>query len=153
MDDGVPYKVIIRKLGPAGQHLNEDNLSNWRLGGYQDHLKAHAINERAQIQTQAAAEIVRESGTPDPARLQQVCSQIALLQYIDTIAELGEQCARESLKRNPAKFITLLNACCNMSNANIALEKHRLAQVPANVPRADAPNAPTTPAAPEPIRP
>src|SRR5271166_6144938 len=54
LDDGVPYKVIIEKLGPAGQHLNEDNLSNWRLGGYQDYLKAQAINDRARIQTEAA---------------------------------------------------------------------------------------------------
>jgi len=31
--------------------------------------------------------------------------------------------ARDSLKKNPAKFITLMNACCNLSNTNIAIEK------------------------------
>ena len=42
LDEGLPYKTIIASLGPAGQHLNEDNLSNWRLGGYQDYLKAQS---------------------------------------------------------------------------------------------------------------
>src|SRR5438128_9493553 len=53
LDDGLEYKVIIKSLGPAGEHLNEDNISNWRLGGYQDFLKAQAINDRARAQTEA----------------------------------------------------------------------------------------------------
>jgi hypothetical protein len=125
MDDGVPYKVIIEKLGPAARHLNEDNLSNWRLGGYQDYLKAQAINDRARIQTEAAADFVRDTAHLDPTKLKQACTEMALLQYLDTIMEHGEQCARDSLTRNPAKFITLMNACANVSNANIALEKRR----------------------------
>src|SRR5204863_918610 len=125
---GVPYKVIIQKLGPPGQHLNEDNLSNWRLGGYQDYLKALAINDRARTQTEAAADVVRETGHLDPSQLQRVCSEIVLLHYLDTLMEHGEQIARDSLAKNPAKMITLINACCNLSNANIAIEKHNSRQ-------------------------
>src|SRR5436305_1690239 len=62
IDDGVPYKVIIERLGDAGKHLNEDNVSNWRLGGYQDYLNAHAINDRARYQTEAAADVLRDGG-------------------------------------------------------------------------------------------
>ncbi len=47
-----------------------------------------------------------------------------MLQYMDTLLDHGEQIAHESLKKNPAKMITLINACCNMSNATIAIEKH-----------------------------
>src|SRR5437016_4838627 len=125
LDDGVPYKAIIEKLGEAAKHLNEDNISNWRLGGYQDYLKALAINDRARTQTEAAADVVRENGHLNPSKLQQVCQKMALLQYIETIMEHGEQLAQDSLKRNPAKLITLLNACSNMSNANIAIEKRK----------------------------
>jgi len=32
---------------------------------------------------------------------------------------------RSRVKKNPAKFITLINACCNLSNSNIAIEKHK----------------------------
>ena len=128
LDDGLPYKIIIQKLGPVGLHLNEDNLSNWRLGGYQDYLKARAINERARFQTEAAADLVRDAAHPNQLQLQQACSNIALLQYFNTILEHGEQCARASITKNPAKFITLINALCNMSNTAIALEKGRSAQ-------------------------
>jgi len=125
LDDGVPYKTIIEKLGDAGKHLNEWNLSNWRLGGYQDHLNAQLINDRARIQTEAAADAVRDSGQVDPAKLQQACRRIAVLQYIETLIEHGEQLAQDSLKKNPAKMITLINACCNLSNTNIATEKFK----------------------------
>jgi hypothetical protein len=130
LDDGLPYKLIIEKLGPAGQHLNEDNISNWRLGGYQDSLKALAINDRARAQTEAAADLVREAGHLDPVKLKRTCAEMALLQYLDTIIEHGERLAQDSLKKNPAKFITLMNACCNMSNANIAIEKRNWKTAP-----------------------
>ena len=148
LDDGLPYKTIIQQLGPAGQGLNEDNLSNWRLGGYQDYLKAQALNERARGQIEAAADVVRESGAISTVQLQQACGQIALLQYLETIIEYGDEVARESLKQNPAKFITLINACCNLANSSIALDEQRLrAKIPD--PQGSAPNPQ---ALPEPVR-
>ena len=149
LDDGLPYNAIIQQLGPAGQGLNEDNLSNWRLGGYQDYLKAIALNERARAQIEAAAEVVREPGAAlSLAQLQHACGEMALLQYLDTIIEHGEQAARESLKKNPAKFITLINACCNMANSSIALQKQRLCtKIPSPQHSTPTPQAP-----PEPVR-
>src|SRR5947207_591627 len=123
IEDGVPYKAIIQKLGEAGKHLNEDNLSTWRLGGHQDYLNAQAINDRARVQTEAAADVLRDSGQVDAAQLRKVCEQIALLQYLDTLLDHGDQIARDSLKKNPAKLITLINACCNMTNADLAERK------------------------------
>jgi predicted metal-dependent peptidase len=126
LDDGLEYKTIIKNLGPAGQHLNEDNLTSWRKGGYQDYLRAQIISDRAQVQTQAAADVLRETGRLDPDKLRRACGEIALLQYMETLLEHGEQIARKSLKKNPAKFITLMNACCNLSNSNIAIEKSQV---------------------------
>jgi hypothetical protein len=145
LDDGIPYKTIIERLGPPAQHLTEDNLSNWRLGGYQDYLKTIAINQRARIQTEAAADLVRDNGCVDPSKLRQACSQLGLLHYFNTLLHHGDRLTRQSLEKNPAKFITLVNACCNVSNATIALEKHRWQQ-PAD-PGADSVAAHQAPAA------
>ena len=79
IDDGVPYKAIIERLGEAGKHLNDDNIGNWRLGGYQDYLNTLQINDRARTQTEAAADVIRDNGHLGPAKLQQVCREIALL--------------------------------------------------------------------------
>ena len=112
LDDGVPYKTIIERLGEAGKHLNEDNIGNWRTGGFQDHLNSQLLAERARAQTEAAADIARETGHADAATLQKVCNEIALLQYFETLMEHGGQLAQDSLKNNPAKLITLLNTLC-----------------------------------------
>ena len=126
IDDSVPYKAIIEKLGDSGKHLGEDSLSSWRRGGYQDYLKAQALNERALTQIEAAADVIRESGDLDPSHAQRACQQFALLQYMDVLLEHGDEIARNSLKENPAKMITLINSICNMSNSSLAIEKHNL---------------------------
>jgi len=141
LDDGVPYKTIIEKLGEAGKHLNEDNISNWRFGGFKDYLHARAINDRAQVRTDAAAELLRENSNADPALLRKVCQEIALVDYMTVLLDQGEQIARDSLTKNPAKFITLLNSICKVSSTGLALEKRadRLAaQFP--VPNPSEPN-------------
>ena len=125
LDDGVPYKKIIESLGDAGKHINEDNLSNWRLGGYQDYLKAQAITDRARVQIESAAEVVRENGHTDPVKLQQVCSEVSLLTYLMTLVHHGDSLTKRALVKNPAKFITLVNACCNASNAGLARDKFK----------------------------
>ena len=105
--------------------------SDWRLGGYQGYLKAQVIYDRAAIQTQAAGYILRETQNAHPANLKQACAQIALLHYFDTLLKHGKQCARDSLQKNPAKYITLINACRNTANTTLALEKrrHKLASI------------------------
>ena len=126
LDDGVPYKVIIQKLGPAGQHLTEHNLSNWRLGGFQDYRRSQLLSERARAQTEAAAILVRDQAHLDTATLRKACADVAMLQYLETVARHGQQLADESLKKNPAKFITLINACCNLNDAELARLKQQL---------------------------
>jgi hypothetical protein len=125
LDDGILYKTIIKLLGDAGKHLNEDNIGNWRQGGYQDYLNSQLLTERARAQTEAAADIARETGHADAATLQKVCNEIALLQYFETLMEHGDQLAQDSLKNNPAKMITLMNTLCKMSHATITFEKNR----------------------------
>lgn len=39
MQDGVPYLTIIDRLGTYGVGLTENNLSNWKSGGYLDWLQ------------------------------------------------------------------------------------------------------------------
>jgi len=125
LDDGVPYKTIIEKLGDAGKQLREDNIGNWRTGGYQDYLKAQMISDRARAQTESAADLLRDSGPVSSAQIQEVCSQVALLAYLDSLIESGQTLARNSFKKNPAKMLTLMNTICNLANAGRQLDKQK----------------------------
>ncbi len=81
------------------------------------------------------------------ATLQKACTQTALMHYLDTLLEHGERLTRESLEKNPAKFITLINACCNSSSATIAEERlrwHRQA-IEQLLPRKPSPPDPASP--------
>jgi len=37
----------------------------------------------------------------------------------------GDQLAQDSLKKNPAKMITLMNTCANMASAGLAIDKFK----------------------------
>src|SRR2546430_13091892 len=89
LDNGLPYKAIIQSLGDAGKHLNEDNIANWRQGGYQDYVRAQIIKERAQTQIETAANLVRETPALQSPRLKEALTQIALLSYIETLMHHG----------------------------------------------------------------
>jgi hypothetical protein len=138
IEDGVPYKVIIERLGEAGKHLNEDNISNWRLGGYQDYRKAQVIHDRACVQAQAAADVVRDTGDIDLLKLQQVCNEIAMLQYLGALMEHGKELVQASIKKNPAKMITLINSCSSLSEAKLKLMQTDIHH--ASAPRTTSPN-------------
>jgi len=125
LDDGVPYKTIIEKLGDAGKQLREDNIGNWRTGGYQDYLKAQMISDRARAQTESAADLLREAGPVTSAQIQEACSQVALLAYLDSLIESGQTLARNTFKKNPAKMVTLMNTICNLANAGRQLDKQK----------------------------
>jgi hypothetical protein len=123
LDSGLPYKAIIAKLGPAGGHLNEDNLTNWRRGGYQDHLAAQALADRAQIQTEAAADIIRENQNFSPETLERACTQLSLLHCYNILMERGGEIASQSFKNDPAKLISLVHSLCAISAQTRQLQK------------------------------
>jgi hypothetical protein len=126
LDDGLPYKTIIEKLGEAGKHLNEDNLTNWRRGGFADYLKAQTIQQRAQAQIEAAADIARDTTDQvNTSRMREAIAQIAMLTYFDTLLDHGDHIANESLQKNPAKMITLMNSLCSMAHSARQFEKLR----------------------------
>src|ERR1043166_2758566 len=59
--DGVPYAAIIEALGEQGKSLNEDNISSWKLGGYQDFLEEQKELEETRIQEEYTLELVKQS--------------------------------------------------------------------------------------------
>ena len=42
LDDGYTYKAIIKAIGDVGAELNEDMMTRWKAGGYQDYLREPA---------------------------------------------------------------------------------------------------------------
>ncbi len=45
--------------------------------------------------------------------------------YGRALMDHGDQLAQDSLKKNPAKMITLINACCSMTTTGLATDKSK----------------------------
>ena len=125
MANGIHYRAIIQSLGEAGKGLNEDNLTNWRKGGYQDYLNAQLLQQRARAQAEAAAGAVGAVGDLDASTLERACNTLALLHYFQALKHHGGRIAQESLKKNPAKMLTLMNTICNVSHNALTIQRNR----------------------------
>src|SRR4051812_35360327 len=61
--DGVPYLDIIARLGDDASDLNEDNLSNWRAGGYQEWLREQDRRDEQNARKERAEDLAAEHGS------------------------------------------------------------------------------------------
>jgi hypothetical protein len=99
LQDGVPYAGIIASLGEAGKGLNKDNMSRWRKADHQDWLTN---------QTWHAA----LGNRPEPPAQ---TKQLALLLH-----DMDADTLVESVSRNPAKFVPVMNAVARLLNDSYA---------------------------------
>jgi hypothetical protein len=126
IDDNLPYGVIIDELGESGEGLNPQNFTNWRQGGYQDHLKQQALIERSRAQMEFAADMLKETGPNAAGQLLQTCNVVAATQMLDVIVDHGTDALKKMIIEKPLAYLTLLNTLCNMSNAAVRADQHRI---------------------------
>src|SRR5437879_2468023 len=124
--EGCEYDAILKDLGPQAAGLNHQNLTNWRKGGYQDHLDHQTLLERTKAQTEAAAELVHEMADVSVSQILEACDKVAATQLLDVIFEHGETALARTLQEQPAKYLNLMNIACNMNNSAIKAQEFRL---------------------------
>ena len=78
--EGIPYAIIIQKLGDAGKGLKPYHLTRWRKGGYQEWLKDQQRRALSRSKEQFALDILREkdAGKVHEAYLQTAAAQLCL---------------------------------------------------------------------------
>jgi hypothetical protein len=121
MDDGVPYNEIITRLGEHGKELNEDMLSFWRKGGYQDYLREQRLLEQCAARHDRVLALIAKSGQVTGF---QATQQIANTQICEAVVELGSDILREALIANPLNYFRMLNAFSRLTNGGLKCERH-----------------------------
>jgi hypothetical protein len=119
LEDGLPYRVIIDELGDAAKGLNHQNITNWLHGGYQDYLKSLETADHEKFKLEFALEFIRENPDADPSVVRRACDFIAATQLLNGVMKHGSGALKNIFQAHPAKYLTMLNTLCNISNASL----------------------------------
>src|SRR5438045_1885200 len=99
--DGISYPEILQTLGPAVAGVNEDNLSNWKLGGFQDWLRHQQRIEHIQSKQELALDILRENvGTA----IHEASRQIVAAQLCELMVDFDPILLLEYLQEKPELY-------------------------------------------------
>jgi len=113
MSDGFTYLEIIAELGPIGQGLTENNLSNWKDGGYLEWLQEQQRLDRMRVRQEFAKDLVREnSGITS----HQAASQIAALNLCDIVDDFEPAILKKALLNDAELYVKLLKAYTHLLN-------------------------------------
>jgi hypothetical protein len=121
LDDGHTYKAIIAAVGDVGLELNEDMMSRWKQGGYQDYLREQQLLEQCRMRTNRAFELM---ASPNSVNGFQATQQLAAAQICEAVAELGPDVLRQALTANPLNYFRMLNSFSRLANGGIRCEQH-----------------------------
>jgi hypothetical protein len=120
--DGVPYADIVTSLGDDGKDLNEDNLCNWRAGGYQEWLRELDRVEAQKARNEAASDYACKNGST----IHQATMQVAAANLLNLLVDLEPCALREMLERESDKYTRLLNALVRLSDGQLRCEQHQV---------------------------
>jgi hypothetical protein len=119
--DGKSYPDILSQLGPEGEGLNDDNIGNWRAGGYQDWLRQQQKVEILRSRQEFAMDIVRHE--KDATKVHQATLQIAAANLCELLIDLDPVSLQNLLQEDPDKYTRLLNTIVRLSDGHIKAER------------------------------
>jgi hypothetical protein len=73
-----------------------------------------------------AADMLKETGPNTAGQLLQTCNVVAATQMLDVIVDYGTDALKQMIVEKPLAYLTLLNTLCNMSNAAVQADQHRI---------------------------
>ena len=121
--DGVPYSQIIRTLGKDTAHLNEQNLSNWKSGGYLEWLREFYITRAIQSKYEFAQAIVDKAGDENAAG-HAVLESMAL-NLCEFLVQTDPSILREDLLSDSNKFTKFVNSMVRLAEGGVKCLVHK----------------------------
>jgi hypothetical protein len=137
--DGITYKEIIRILGPEARDINEDNLTNWRQGGYQDWLRQQQRVDQQQANYELALDLVSQNAGTTMAK---AARQIVASQICQLLLDFDPVAVAAALADKPELYTRLINALARLSEGE-STSSYRLvleAKVKATLEKEEAPS-------------
>jgi len=120
LQDGLSYRKILLQLGEQGKTLNEQNLSSWKNGGYQDWFLEQQWRQEIRLKLDLIQELAGDSGE---ANVQQASLQLAALYLFQILQRFNPANFSHNLANDPDRFFRLITLLCRLSGEALQFEK------------------------------
>lgn len=129
LDDGAQYRSVILELNRHRQRwpadmtdINEDNLSNWKSGGYQDGLLERDLQQDIGLRRDFAVTL---ADSPSDANLNDMVHQIGVLRLYHILAHFDHAAIQSKLQDDPVAYARLLNSFARLSRSAFDIDKYK----------------------------
>jgi hypothetical protein len=125
--DGIPYAKIVRKLADHGHSINEDQLSRWFSGGYQEWVQEQAWLDEMRARLDFANEILTQ---PNADRIDAASLRIAVTQMYSLLLSFDPLTLKNQLSTQPSAYSRLLSTLCKITDSLVRSERRRVSGHP-----------------------
>jgi len=129
LEDGAQHRSVINELEkhrhrwPDGMSdINEDNVSNWKSGGYLDWLHEQDIQADLRARREYAIELAKD--LPEQ-HIDDVTLQMGINLLYHVLAGLDRDLLRDKLQADPAAWCKVVNTLARLSRDAIDLRKYK----------------------------
>lgn len=121
--DGRMYESIIKFLGEKGiAGVNEQNLTNWKDGGFQDWLREQGRLSEMAAKREFALRIVQEN---EGSSIHEAGLQLAASQIFELLDGIDVPSMKEKLADDPENFSKIVSALARISKEALGFEKFK----------------------------
>jgi hypothetical protein len=132
MRDGLSYPDIIQRLGPQGEGLTPNNLSEWKRRAHQDWLVEQAFIERTRARQETPGDLVRDF---DATAVSHAALQLGTLHIFEALRDLSHS---SSDSESSSSSFSSSSSPSPSDAPSSAIDDQRLPIPPADSPRSSA---------------
>jgi hypothetical protein len=119
--DGATNNEIRDRLSFHKEELNDQNVLNWRTGGYLDWLNEQARLDDMKARREFAMEIVK---TNEGSAVHEAGLQIAASQIYELLSDFDVDTLKEKLQGDPENYSRIVNAMAKLSDSGLKYERY-----------------------------
>lgn len=120
--DGATYQQVIEKLGDHGKEINEQNVTNWKEGGYQDWLSEQERLDDMREKRDFAFEIVKQN---EGSKIHEAGLNLAASQIFELLQDFDVKSLKASLAEDPENYSKVVTALARISKEALGFEKFK----------------------------
>ncbi len=102
--------------------VNEQNITNWRAGGYQDWLKEQSRLDDMKAKREFALEIVRQN---EGSKLHEATLHLAASQLYEALTDFDISRLKDLLDEEPENYAAIVNSLAKLSKGALDMQKYK----------------------------